>query len=273
MVSLSMDVSVIILNYKTKELLRQCIEHVRRTNPAIQYEIIIVDNASKDGSVQMSQSTYPDVRVYEMERNGGFAAGMNFGMRHARGNYVLLINPDVQLEPDTMHTLWSFLQREPFVAVVGPKLINRDGSTQLSCFRFPSLLVPLYRRSPLGRLWFAREKLRRYLLSTWDHLENRPVDWILGACMMVRRSALERVGMMDERFFLYFEDTDWCRRFWRHGYRVYYLADAHVLHHHRRLSAESPGIAGVFSYPTRVHIRSWLKYIRKYHFTYAEPLP
>lgn len=273
MVSLNMDVSVIILNYKTKELLRRCIEHVRRSSRDIQYEVIVVDNASKDGSVQMVQSAFPDVRIYEMEQNRGFAAGMNFGMRHANGRYMLLMNPDVQVEPNTMQKLLAFLHHEPTVALVGPKLINRDGSTQLSCFRFPSFLVPLYRRSPLGRAWFARTKLRRYLMSTWDHLENRPVDWVLGACMMVRRSALERVGMMDERFFLYFEDTDWCRRFWRSGYRVYYLADAHVLHHHRRLSAESPGIAGIFSYPTRVHIRSWMKYLRKYHFTHAEPLP
>ncbi|MBI3963595.1 MAG: glycosyltransferase family 2 protein [Candidatus Kerfeldbacteria bacterium] len=267
------DLSVIILNYKTRALLEQCLEALARSKTSASYEVIVVDNASDDGSADLVETSYPQWTFLASQRNLGFAGGMNIGIEHAHGRYLLCMNPDVRVEPDTLEKLTQFMDHEPRVALVGPRLVNRDGTTQFSCFRFPQLLTPIYRRSPLGRLWMARNHLKRYLMAEWDHEENRPVDWVLGACMMVRRSAMEHVGMLDDRFFLYFEDTDWCRRFWRAGFRVYYLADTHVFHLHRRQSAESPGVAGILSYPTRMHIASWMKYLLKYRFRYDEPIP
>lgn len=259
-----LKVSIIILNYQTKGLLKQCLRGIRQSAIAMPHEVIVVDNHSQDSSVTMVQTHFPEVMLIEAKTNRGYAAGNNIGLRQARGEFVLIINPDIAIFSGAVEAMVGYLEHHTVVAMIGPKLINPDGSTQISCYRFPTPLIPIYRRTPLGRLPWARKPLRKYLMSDWDHASNKEVDWLLGACMLVRRSAIEKVGLMDERFFLYFEDIDWCRRFWKAGYEVHYLADVDLVHYHKRQSAESPGFTGVFSWATRVHIASAIKYFGKY---------
>lgn len=259
-----MDLSIIILNYKTRGLLKQCLKGIQLFDLKLDYEIIVVDNHSSDDTIEMMRNEFPHIKLIASLVNNGHAAGMNLGIKEAKGKYLLLLNTDIAILDNTIRKMYDFMEAHPKAGLSGPKLLNPDGSTQLSCCQFPKFLIPIYRRTPLGKLPFTKKVLRRYLMLDWDHEETRTVDWILGACMIARKDAVEKVGPMDERFFLYFEDVDWCRRFWQAGYEVYYIAEVELVHYHRRESAENPGLKGVFSYPTRIHIASWLKYFAKY---------
>ncbi|MFA6908959.1 MAG: glycosyltransferase family 2 protein [Patescibacteria group bacterium] len=265
-----MKLSIIILNYKTRGLLKQCIRGIQEYTQGYSSELIVVDNASHDGTREMMQEEFPSVVFIETKKNLGFGAGMNAGMNIAHGDYFLLLNTDIAILDDAIQRLVAYMDQHPRVGIAGPRLMNPDGSVQYSCYRFPSFFTALWRRSPFGKLSSVRHLLKTYVMADFDHASSRPVDWILGACMIVRKEALQRVGMFDERFFLYVEDTDWCRRFWEQKWEVHYSADAEIVHYHGRQSAENPGISGIFSYATRVHILSWMKYFLKYA---GVPLP
>lgn len=259
-----MTLSIVILNYRSRGLLRQCLKGLATARLAVSHEIIVVDNASGDGTVSMLREDFPNVRAIASPVNSGFATGNNLGLLAARGQYALILNPDLVVLPGSIERLVAFLDAHPDTAVVAPRLLNPDGTVQASCYRFPDAWIPLLRRTPLGRLGFAQPHLRRYLMTDWSHTETQTVDWALGACLLVRFSAIERVGLFDERYFLYFEDVDWCRRFWEAGFAVYYLPEATLVHYHQRLSAEYPGLRGVLSALTRVHILSGLLYFLKF---------
>lgn len=265
-----MDCSIIILNYKTPGLLKQCLRGLDTAQLKFSHEIIVVDNASNDGSAEMVQSDFPNVTLIVAATNRGFAAGNNLGIRASHGEHILIMTPDLAVFSGVLEQLLEYLKTHPTVGVVAPQLRNPDGSIQISTYHFPSPWVPLLRRTPLGKIPWGRRILRSYLMATWDRQETRPVEWVLGACMMTRRSTLEKVGLLDERFFLYFEDIDWCRRFWEQGFSVVYYHAASLTHYHQRLSAESPGLTGIFSSLTRIHIISGLQYFAKYRH---RPLP
>lgn len=258
------DLSIIILNYKTRGLLKQCLRGIQLFDLKLNYEIIVVDNNSHDGTPEMMKEEFSHIKFIASPVNKGHAGGINLGLKEANGQYIILLNTDIAVLDNAIKKIFDFMESHPKIGLAGPKLLNPDGSTQLSCYRFPKFLTPLYRRTPLGKLPFAKNQLKKYLMIDFDHKTSRTVDWVLGACMIIRREVLEKVGLMDERFFLYFEDIDWCRRFWQVGYEVYYIAEVELIHYHRRESAENPGLKGIFSYPTRIHIASWLKYVAKY---------
>lgn len=259
-----MELSIVILVYRSGGLLRHCLKGLRAAPPSHEYEVIVVDNNSQDGTVAMLRSDFPEVRAIASPVNGGFAAGNNLGLLAARGRAILILNPDLVVFPGALDQLLTCLAAHPEAAAVAPQLANPDGTTQLSCARFPDGWIPILRRTPLGKLRFAQSHLKQYLLTDWDHATTRPVDWALGACLLVRAEAIERVGLLDERYFLYFEDVDWCRRFWEAGEAVYYHPAVRLTHYHQRLSAEYPGLKGVFSAATRMHILSGLLYFLKF---------
>jgi hypothetical protein len=259
-----MDISVIIVNYRTEGLLKQCLRGIALAQPKdLTLETIVVDNASDDGSAAMVRANFPDVRLIVAETNRGYAAGVNLGTEVARGDVFFIMNPDLALFPGVLETSVQFLREHPGVGMVGPRLLNPDGTVQLSTRRFPSPMTPLLSRTPLGKLPPFVRLLRRYLMVDWDHRSARPVDWVLGAAMVVRASAADSIGPLDEQFFLYFEDVDWCRRFWQKGWSVVYLPTVELVHYHQRLSAGGP-VVGMFQQATRVHIRSAFRYFWKY---------
>ncbi len=259
----TVDISIIILNYKTRGLLKQQLRALDR-EPIPRSETIVVDNASGDESVTMIREQFPAVTLVESERNVGFGSGINIGIRRSVGRYLLIMNPDVAVVPDAVAVLRQFLESHPTVGMVGPKLINPDGSVQTSARRFPSPMTIIYRRTPLGLVPWGRRSLRSFLMQDDDMNRAQPVDWMIGACYLMKRSALDNVGLFDERFFLYFEDTDLCRRFWEAGLEVWYVPEAEMVHYHQRESARYPWFTGLFSYPTRVHIASGIRYFTKY---------
>lgn len=268
-----MDLSIIILNYKTKGLVKQCIKSIGLLNLKMEYEIIIVDNASADSCVEMIKQNYivskdvnfkGQVKLIEAKENVGYTVGNNLGIKEASGEAVMILNPDITVLEGAVETMFEFLKNNSQVGMVGPKLINPDGTVQYSCYQFPQWYMPILRRTILGKLPQAKRLLRNYLMMDWDHNNERAVPWLLGACTMVKREALEQIGLMDERFFLYNSDIDWCRRFWQANFAVYYLPAAEMVHYHQRLSAEVPGLKSVFNKITRIHIIDSIKYNAKY---------
>lgn len=279
-----MDISIILLNYKQKGLLKQCIKGIVTANPKLEYEIIVVDNDSSDGSLSMVNKMFeqthldasqiklapfdnlkiPPIITIAAARNGGFAYGNNLGIKQANGKYIVVMNPDVAVVPAALEKMFMYLESNLSVGMIGPKLINPDGSVQYSCRRWPSLMTPFYRRSFLGKLPWAKNPLNNYLMQDFDHNSDSEVDWLFAACVMIRKSCLDKVGLFDERFFMYFEDLDLCRRFWESGYKIKYYSQVEMVHYHGRLSAAKKGLLGVFSKGGRIHFYSGIKYFAKY---------
>ncbi len=278
-----MDVSIVILNYKQKGLVRQCVKGIVAAKPELEYEIIVVDNNSGDGVLndvkklfdpqasdeeatlfKSRHSDFPPLVCIASDENRGMGAGNNLGMKRAKGEFVFVINPDVAITKGSLEHLVQYMRTHSDIGVLGPKLINPDGTIQDSCRRFPKFLTPLYRRTFLGKFSFAKKALDDYLMMDWDHRQIRDVDWLFGAALLMPRTALEEVGMFDEDFFLYFEDLDLCRRFWEQSYRVVYYPEVELVHYHQRESANGGSLKALFNRATRAHIASWLQYSQKY---------
>lgn len=225
-----MDVSIIIVNWNTKELLRDCLDSVYRQTSDIHFETIVIDNASTDSSIEMVKRDFPQVVLIENSQNKGFAAGNNQGMAIARGRYVLLLNSDTVILDGAIQKTLSFADRKPVAAVIGCRVLNPDRTLQLTCFMFPGLLnlilssTYLYKVFPKSR-FFGRERM-----SWWDRSEVREVEVVTGCFMLVRREAMEQVGLMDEGYFMYAEETDWCYRFHRAGWKNLFFPGAEIIH-------------------------------------------
>jgi GT2 family glycosyltransferase len=259
-----MDVSIVILNYRSRGLVAQCIKTIKMYPSKRSVEIIVVDNMSNDSVGDFLAEKYPEVRFIASSRNGGFAAGNNLGIRAATGRYVLIMNPDITVRPGAIDALVDFMDNNPTIGVCGPRLLRPNGQVDESCYRFHRWITPIYRRTPLGRLSGGRRENNRYTMNDFDRQETRDVDWLLGAVLMVQYAALKKVGLFDEKYFLYFEDTDWCRRFWQAGYRVVYFTGATMVHCHERASAQVWWMLGLLNRTARSHIKSCFHYFRKW---------
>jgi GT2 family glycosyltransferase len=254
----NMDVSVVIVNYNHDAFVYKCVNSVVESGrvPAC---TIVVDNASKNPPLELRRNGDGEqVQVILNQRNIGFARAVNQGIEQTKTNYVLLLNPDAVIKPGAIEKLVEFMDDNPDIGIAGCKLLHPDGSLQWSCRTFYTPITILFRRSPLGKLWPNNPISRWHLMADWDHKTPRTVDWVLGACMMVRREAIRDVGMLDEKFFLYFEDVDWCFRMQQHGWRVCYYPGAEITHYHQRSSSR-------FNITALHHLRSMIYYYRK-HF-------
>lgn len=260
--------SIILINYKTPTLLRQCIQSIQKNEPKFNYEIIVIDNNSEDGSVAMIEDDfYESVKLIANDKNLGFPKAVNQGIKASKSKkYILLLNPDITVLKDSLDQMYQYMEENKDTAVLGPKLLNPNGSIQYSCFsQYPSLKTVLYRRTILGKSEHAQKEIKKFLMTNWNHKQESEVAWILGSCMFVRKEAIDKVGLMDERFFMYMEDVDWCRRFWNNNFRVVYCPDFEMVHYYQRASAsESSLIKSMFNRQTRIHIASALKFFLKY---------
>ncbi|MBU1203169.1 glycosyltransferase family 2 protein [Patescibacteria group bacterium] len=260
-----MDLSIIILNYHNKNLTKELLKNIiHEINIPYEYEIIVVDNASYDGIKEIIEEKFPEVHFVQSDINGGFAAGNNLGIKRASGKYILVMNPDLAILSDAIDKMYQYMERHPEVGLAGPRLINADKSVQYSCTEFPDWKLPLYRRTSLGDTKSGQKWLHKYLMKDLDHSKNSYVPALFGACLIVRKEALQTVGLLDERYFMYMEDLDWSRRFWENNYKVAYIGQAEVIHLHRRQSASESLPKTLFSKSARNHVISFIKYLRKF---------
>jgi GT2 family glycosyltransferase len=220
-----MDISFIIVNWNTKGLLSDCLESIIKTVEELMYEIIVVDNASSDGSVEMLAQKYPQVKTIANKENRGFGAANNQGFTVMQGKYALLINTDAVLTTGAVKKLWDFAEGNPDAAIVCGQLLNADGSRQNSIAAFPTLFTLAANTSLLEYLF-----PRKYPSKRYEHAGPLEVDSAIGACMMIRKKALDEVSFFDDRYFFFFEETDMAYSMKRAGWRVYQVPDALIYH-------------------------------------------
>jgi len=252
------DLSVIVVNWNVRDLLRRCLASLNSGEVRPDIETIVVDSASSDGSVEMVRGEFPPVRLIASQENLGYAAGNNLGMAKANGRYFLILNPDTEIKGQALAEMVCYLDEHPGVGALGPALLYPDGALQSSRRRFPTLATA-FCESTLLHQWFPNNSVvRRYHLTDRPPHVTQPVDWLVGAALMIRREAWQQVGPLDEGFFMYFEELDWCRRCRAAGWEIHYLPAAEIIHHEGK-SSEQVATARTIRFQ-----RSKIRYYRKY---------
>lgn len=260
--------SIVIVNYKNPALLRLCLSSFTRTVPkTFQCEIIVVDSASTIETRNVVReefaNAFHEIRILPRTENTGYTRGVNIGIAASRGDYILILNPDIIFAPGVLECMVAYLEKHSDIGLLGPKLLNFNGSRQESCFRFYTLATIIYRR--ISILPFALRELNRFLMCDHGFTEPTDVDWLMGSAIMTSRKAFARVGNADERFFHYFSDVDWARRFWENGYRVVYYPEVALYHYHQRRSKRWFWfLDALFNREARWHIRDGIRYLMKY---------
>lgn len=252
------DLSIVVVSWNVRELLRACLASIDRGQGDLALQVIVVDNASTDRSAEMVAGEFPWVELIATPQNVGFPAGNNMGLERARGRHVLLLNPDTEVVGDALAVLVAYLDAHPDVGVVGPRLLNVDGSVQSSRRRFPTLATAFFESTWLEGI-APRGLLDRYNVRDRADDATSDVDWVVGAALMVRGEVVRQVGPLDEGYFMYSEELDWCRRIGDAGWRVVYLSAAQIVHHYGKSSEQAV---------TARHIhfqRAKLRYFRKFH--------
>ena len=242
------DLSIIIVNWNTKEFLLPCLRSILGGERRMDWEVIVIDNGSQDGSREEVKKVFPFAHFVENEKNFGFAKAANQGLQKASGRYVLLLNPDTQVKNGAIERLVLFMEAHSDVGVVGGQLLNADGSKQNSIANFPSLATELFNKSLL-RVLFPK----RFPGKERNYSEPVEVDSVIGACMMVRREDLAQVGFLDENYFLFLEETDWCYRMKNAGWKIYHVPQAEVFHSQGKSAEADKKRAKVEYFRSRYH--------------------
>jgi len=222
-----MDISIIIVTFKVRELIISCLETLYNSlPPESKIEVIVVDNASDDGTVEAVCRCFPKVKIIANKSNKGFAAANNQGYQIAEGKYILLLNPDTVVGPDALAVLWHYMKNNPDVAISGPRLVDQAGRIQHSVRKFPSIIENVLWMFRLNNFFYLNRQDGFYLRS-----EPCDVDYLAGACLMLRRSTLDSNIIFDEEFFMYGEEKDLCMRTHKHGWRISYCPSSVVIHY------------------------------------------
>lgn len=270
-----MNLSIIIVHYKNTELLKLCLHSIEDNllKAEKKPETIVVDSEAQTETGDLISENFPWVRYFPFKKNIGYAAGVNKGLKIAEKENILILNPDIIVAPNTVEKMIDFMKKNPDVGLLGPKLLNFNGQAQNSCFRFYKPMTIVYRRTFLGKTFFGKKDLANFNLSDTDKDSVVWPDWLMGSALLTKKEAVKKVGPMDERFKLYFEDVDWAKRFWENGYRVAYFPEANLLHYHIRRSRVGLDFLDAFlRREARWHIQSALKYFFKHGFKYRSGL-
>lgn len=261
------EISIAINSYRSPELLRLCLQAVWRElqGADFDFEVLVVDSATEEETEMLIREEFPIVRFFPHHDNVGFKTLVNTSIQEARGQYVFLINSDIILTREVLPAMLTYLKTHPEVGLLGPKQLNFNGSLQPSAFHFYRPETILYRRTWFGKLPFAKRHLRWFTLADTDLSRPTAVDWVIGSAMLVSRQRALEIGPMDDRFFMYMEDVDWCRRFWEQGLQVVYFPDAYVYHYHAKGSARGGFFRSLLmNRLTWYHIESAVRYFWKY---------
>lgn len=267
----NLELSIIVTNYKNPDLLKICLNSIKENVRDVNYEIIVVDSDTGEDTELMMREDFPNVNFFPFFKNIGFQQLVKKGLKKSMADYILILNGDILVKKKSVEKLFDYLKNHQSVGMIGPKLFSFNEKFQASCFRFYKPITIIYRRTFLGKLWFAKKHLDWFLMKDYDHKKIRKVDWLMGSAFMVSRKAVKKVGYMDIRFFMYMEDVDWCRRFWESGLTVVYYPEAQMLHYHGKGSGNKNFLHSIFlNKLTWIHITSALKYFKKY---FGKPNP
>jgi N-acetylglucosaminyl-diphospho-decaprenol L-rhamnosyltransferase len=253
-------ISAIVVTYNSAQTIESCLKCLKEALNFHESEIIVVDNASKDDTRDIVLRFLPDSKPVLLPRNLGFAAGVNAGITHSHGQYILLVNPDLFLNSGCIQGMLQFMKDHKDVGAVGPKLIYPSGERQPSCRRYPAFRAILASQFPSITKWMWRGILTHYLMGETELSEPLEVDWLMGACILIKHEVIEDVGGLDDRFFLYREDTDWCLRARQKGRKIFYLPKMETVHKYERQSARGMNRQFVW------HIKSMILFYRKHGF-------
>lgn len=263
------DICVTLVNTKEKKEITHSLQTMfaDSKDANLKIAVVIVDNASGDGIEDLAQQ-FSNLSVITQEKNEGFGKSHNKAFASVLAKYYFILNPDTEFPSNQgfLRHLYDFMESHPKVGMAGPRIVYPDGSLQYSCWRFPTFLQPIFSRTKWGQKGKGKIIADHYLMKDFDHKSTIPVDCIMGSAMFVRKEALDEVGGFDDYFWMYFEDMDWCKRMWEHGWVVYYVHSVYFTHVHGRASAKVPGIvrAMIKNRYARVHFWSWLKYFWKW---------
>lgn len=276
------DVNIVYVNYLLKDELLRSLDSLLSDLRAsgLDAAVTVVDNSMNKDNLRQALSAYPTVNYVLPQKNLGFGKGNNFGFRQTEARYCLFLNPDTEIPANsqTIGRMVKFLNENHKIGCLGVKILNFDDSIQHNCYRFdlPSILIKPFKQINLDKKYkWIKKHADKLEMKDFNHNQTRPVDWVLGAALMVRQEVFKEVGCFDERYFMYMEDCDLCRAMWEKGRPVYYLHDIVIRHAHNRDSAKVPGIFRAFlkNKMARVHFISWLKYLWKWrgqHKYYAK---
>jgi N-acetylglucosaminyl-diphospho-decaprenol L-rhamnosyltransferase len=261
-----MELSFIIVSWNVRDLLRRCLQSVASQTKDLAAEIIVVDNASCDGTVETLRAEFPDVRVIANTGNAGFTRANNLALAIAQGLYLFLLNPDTELQPGALNALVTYMNAHPRVGIIGPRLFYGDGTPQSSRRRFPTLATAFLESTKLQQ-WFPRHQIltRYYMLDTRDD-ETQAVDWINGSAMFVRREVYDKIGGLDEGFFMYSEELDWCYRAKQAGWQIAYVPTARVTHYEGKSSEQAVAQRDIYFHTSKI------RFFRKYHGAFVAQL-
>lgn len=256
------DISIIIVSWNAKGYLDDCLRSIIQETIGHNAEIIVVDNASSDGSPDMVQKKYPNVTLICSESNLGFAKANNLGIKQSTGKYIFLINSDVTLIKACINQMIAYMEQHSAIGILGPKILDKNGEHQRSCMEYPTLWNTFCRTFALDVCFPQSRIFGGFLMTYWPHNDVRRVDTLNGCFWMVNRNALNQVGLLDERFFIYGEDIDWCKRFRAAGWDVVFFPGAQVIHYGGASSSNAPVRFYVEMY--RANLQLWKKHHNRF---------
>jgi GT2 family glycosyltransferase len=252
------DLSVVIVSWNVREFLAACLDSIKVHASDLNIEVIVVDSYSSDGTVEMVRARYQWVRFLPQSTNIGFTRGNNLGLAAAQGRHLMLLNPDTEVVGDALSRMVHYLDEHPDVGVVGPRTLNSDGSTQSTRRRFPTFVTALFESTWLQPI-APRPVLDRYYARDIADNDIADVDWVQGSALMMRRKAYAQIGGLDERYVMFSEEMDWCKRVRNAGWRVVYLGDATIIHHGGKSTGQVSALAHIYFQSSKI------RYFRKFH--------
>jgi len=255
-----MDLSIIIVNWKVKDLVKRLVDSIFRYTKDINFEIIVVDNDSGDGSVELLLRSFPNIKVIASDKNLGFAGGCNKGIEVARSDFILLLNPDTEIFDDSLMRLVHWMRAHPEAGIGSGKVLNPDHTIQRDVRRFPTIFSQFLIVLKLHHLFKKVKSLKQYFARDFDYEKEQEVDQVIGAFFCIRRSVIEKIGLLDDAFFVWFEEVDFCKRTKEAGFKIIYTPKVSVIHH----GGES--FAQVFALKKQRYYNASLRTYSKKHF-------
>lgn len=251
-----MKATIAIVNYNTRDFLDKCLNSIYKYGSKYDFEVVVIDNNSSDGSKKMVRNKYSEVKLITNSKNLGYAAAVNQAIKVTDSDYIILLNSDAEVFDKSIDNIIDYLENNPEIGIVGPKIVDSFGNPHLSCRRFPSFKEAAM-HVLIGIFWSKNPYSKRYKMMDFDHDKEIKIDWVSGSCMGIRRKALNEVGLFDERYYMYVEDLDLCKRMWNAEWEVRYFPGATIIHY---IGGSTKGLGiGLFYQQQKSVFRYFLK--------------